>query len=261
VSEKYVPLMVYFKDRDIAEFFFSVLNRPGQLKRALEVFERHNVNVLSIFSSFDPDGVRCSVFAFVDLTGSDAGTEDIKGELERVTDGEVRVKMPPVRGFMMEELGFPLYVLPGVRAIILHASGLQEMIMSFHEKLGDTASVFLFHLAFSGGKYMAEYLSQMLAEVKNEHELLVEVLKIFQASGWARVELVEYDPLAAKIVVRMCDSVECSAFRGSGKPMSQLVRGYMSGLLTGLIGKEIRLVETKCIAKGDLYCEFRAEII
>ncbi len=259
--DKYVPLMAYFEGRDIAEFFFTVPNRPGHLRKALEVFERHNANVVSIFACSDPRGIMCSVFAFVDLTSSDVRGEDIRGELKRVTGGEVVVKTPPVKGFMMEELGFPLYVLPGVRGIILHAGGIQEMIRGFYEKFGDTASVFLFHLAFSGGKYMAEHLSQMLARMRSGYGLLVELLKIFQASGWGRVELAEYDPFATKIVVKMYDSVECGAFRGSGKAMSQLVRGYISGLLSGLIGREIRLIETKCIAKGDPYCEFYAEMV
>jgi len=78
----------------------------------------------------------------VDLISSDVRAEDIRGELKRVTSGEVVVKTPPVKGFMMEELGFPLYVLSGVRGIILHAGEIQEMIRGFYEKFGDTASVF-----------------------------------------------------------------------------------------------------------------------
>ena len=43
--------------------------------------------------------------------------------------------------------------------------------------------------------------------------------------------------------------------------MSQLIRGHISGFLTGLLKINVRAIETKCIAKGDPYCEFYIEKI
>ena len=193
VFERYVPWMMYAGDRDICEFYFTVPNRPGQLRRALEVFARYGINILSMSAYSLPDWERAPVFLFADTTGINVDAERVRRELEIAT----------------------------------------------------------------GGKFLAEYLSEKLG--LRGKELLVEVLKAYQASGWGRVELVRCDLHAANIVLRLYDSFECKVFRDIGRPASQFIRGHLSGLLSGLLGAEVRAIETKCIAKGDPYCEFYTE--
>ena len=158
---------------------------------------------------------------------------------------------------MIDEFAFPLYVFPGARSIILLEHDFQEMIKGLYEKAGESAVALLYHLAYSGGKFLADYLSEKL-KLKGE-ELLIEILKIYQAGGWGRAELIEYHPNRMKIILRLYDSIECKAFEGSYKPMSQLIRGHLSGLLSGLLKTDVRVIESKCIAKGDPYCEFYTE--
>ena len=160
---------------------------------------------------------------------------------------------------MIDEFAYPLYVFPGHRSIILLGHDFQEMIKGLYEKIGEGAAVLLYYLAYSGGKFIAEHLSEKIG-LKGE-ELLTEILKFYQASGWGRVELIEYYPYRMKITLRLYDSIECKAFKGSDKPMSQLIRGHLSGLLSSLLKTEVRAVESKCIAKGDKYCEFHVERI
>jgi len=62
-----------------------------------------------------------------------------------------------------------------------------------------------------------------------------------------------------RIVLRLYDSFECEAFRCSDRPASQFIRGHISGLISALLNSNIRVIETKCIAKGDDFCEFIAE--
>ena len=158
---------------------------------------------------------------------------------------------------MIDEFAFPLYVFPGARSIIILEHDFQEMIKGLYEKIGESAAALLYHLAYSGGKFLADYLSEKL-KLKGE-ELLIEILKIYQAGGWGRAELIEYHPYRMKIILRLYDSIECKAFEGSDKPMSQLIRGHLSGLLSGLLKTDVRVIESKCIAKGDPYCEFYTE--
>ena len=257
--ERYIPWMVYAGDRDIAEFYFTVPKGPGQLRRALEVFARYGINILNVGAHALPEWERGVVFVFADLTGLDVDVERVRRELEMATGGRVHVKRAPVRGFMMDEFAFPLYVFPGVRSIILLGHDFQEMVRGLYEKIGETAAVLLYHLAYSGGRFLAEYLSEKLG--LRERELLVEALKVYQAAGWGRVELVEYDLYGMRIILRLYDSVECEAFKGSDKPVSQLIRGHLSGLLSGLLKADVRVMESKCIAKGDPYCEFYVEMV
>ncbi len=249
--------MMYAKDRDIVEFYFTVPNKPGQLKKALEILAKYGINILSINAYSLPDWERAPVFIFADYTGIDIDFKSIKSELRLVTGSEVHIRKPSTRGFMMDELAFPLYVFPGVRSLIMLERDFQEMIKGLYEKLSETAAVFLYHLAYSGGKFLAEYLSKKL-NLRGK-DLLVETLKVYQAGGWGRVKLVRYNPYSMEIVLRLYNSIECKIFRGSGRPASQFIRGHISGLLTKILGKDVRAVETKCIAKGDLYCEFSVE--
>jgi len=257
VFKRYVPCMIHAKDRDIQEFYFTVPNQPGQLKKALDVFAKYCVNILNISAHSMPDWERTLVFLFADFTGLDVDAEHVREELEHVTGDKAYVKQAPVRGFMLDEFAFPLYVLPGVRSFVLLEHDFQGMIKGLYERLGETAAVFLYHLAYSGGKTLAEYISEKLG--LEGRELLIEVLKVYQASGWGRIELLEYDPYDVCVTLRLYDSVECKAFKGSGKPASQFIRGHLSGFLSGLLKTEVRVMELKCIAKGDPYCEFYAE--
>jgi len=254
VFGRFIPWMVYAEDRDIVEFYFTVSNKPGQLMKAIEIFTKYKVNILNISAYALPDWDRAPVFIFADFTDLDIDVGQIKGELELVTGGKVYLKTPPAKGFMMDEFAFPLYVFPGARSLIILEHDFQEMIRGLYEKLGETGAILIYHLAYSGGKLLAKYLSEKLG--LKDTELLIEVLKVYQAGGWGRVELIRYDPLTMSIVLRLYDSIECKTFKGSDKPASQFIRGHLSGLLSGLLNADIRIIESKCIAKGDPYCEF-----
>jgi len=249
--------MVYAEGRDIREFYFTVVNRPGQLMKALEVFAKYKINILNISAHSMPDWEKAPIFLFADFTDSEVKVEYVKRELEDVTGSKVYIKSSPVRGFMMDEFAFPLYVFPGVRSIIFLEPDFQEMIKGFYEKLGETAAVFLYHLAYSGGKFLAKYFSEKLG-LKGK-ELLVEILKAYQAGGWGKIELVECDFHKDRIVLRLHNSIECKIFKGSNKTASQFIRGHISGLLSELLKANVRVMESKCIAKGDQYCEFHME--
>ena len=257
VFERYIPWMIYAEDRDIWELYFTVPNRPGQLKKTLDVLAQHNVNVLNVNAYSLPGWERAPVFLFADFTGLNLSIERVKKELELVTGSKVYVKSSPVKGFMMDEFAFPLFVFPGVRSLVILERDFQEMVKGLYRRMGDAAAVFLYHLAFSGGKFLAEYLSRKLG--LRGRELLAETLKAYQAGGWGRVELVRYEPYTMSIVLRLYDSVECKIFKGSSKPASQFIRGHLSGLLSGLLKASIRVMESRCIAMGDPYCEFYAE--
>lgn len=257
VVEEYIPCIIYSGGRNIFELHFTIPNKPGQLRRALKIFSEHNIDLVNISTYSLPDWDRAPVFMFADFTDSDVSIEDIKKMLEQTTGDKVHVKVHPPKRFIIGELAFPLYIFPGVRCLILTEYNFREMIKGFYEKMGETAAVFLYHLAYSGGKFIGKYLAGKLS-LKDE-ALLTEVLKFYQACGWGRVKLVKYDPKKLKIAIRIYDSIECGIFKNRDKPVSQLIRGHISGVLSGLLEKEVRVMETKCIAKGDPYCEFHME--
>jgi predicted hydrocarbon binding protein len=112
-------------------------------------------------------------------------------------------------------------------------------------------------MAYYGGKFMAEYLSKRLGPRWGKGRLISEAIKIYRAGGWGNIELVKYSPEENEIVLRLYHSFECEAFKGSEKPMSSFVKGHINGLVSGILDRELSITETRCIAVGDLYCEFK----
>jgi len=255
---RYIPWMLYAPDAELCEFYFTIPNKPGQLKKALEVFEKYRVNILSISCYVLSTWLEGHIFIFADVKNVKDRLETIKTELKKVA-GEIHVKYQPVSGFMIDEFAHPVYVFPGVRSLILLEPDFAEMIKGLYEKFGEIAATLLYHEAFSGGKFLAKYLSEKL-KISGK-ELLMECLKFYQAGGWGRVVLVKCNFKKPEIVLRLYDSLECRIFGKREKPASHFLRGHISGLLTGLLNKEVRVIEKKCIAVGDPYCEFYLEKI
>lgn len=101
------------------------------------------------------------IFIFADVKKAGEKLENIEEELEKVA-GDIYIKYQPVPGFMIDEFTHPVYVFPGVRSLILLEPDFAEMIKGLYEKFGEIAATLLYHEAFSGGKFLAEYLSKKL---------------------------------------------------------------------------------------------------
>nr|MDO8099777.1 V4R domain-containing protein [Candidatus Njordarchaeota archaeon] len=84
-------------------------------------------------------------------------------------------------------------------------------------------------------------------------ELLVGYLS---TSGLGMTELVRFTD--SLITFRVRNSL-CSLSKDFSRPMGPYLSGVFAGVLEFLLGKPIRCVETKCVAKGDEYCEFTCE--
>ena len=248
------PWIVHAKGRELCEIFLSVENSPGRLVEALRVLAKHHVNILHISGHALPEWERAPVLLFVDVTGRRHVLEELKEELEAVTGAPVRYQLASVEGLMMDELTLPLCALPGVRSIVVGEDDLASMLRGIYERMADVGRAFIFNLAYFGGRSTAEYLAGRL-DLAGE-ELIRECLKVYQATGLGRVELVSYNPEEPRAILRMHDSIECKAFRGQGRPASHYIRGHLSGLLSRLLDEELLAVEVKCVAAGDAYCEF-----
>jgi len=58
------------------------------------------------------------------------------------------------------------------------------------------------------------------------------------------------------MVYRVNNSKLAKLYGNIGKPVDHIPRGWFAGAACVFFGKDVDAVETKCIAKGDEYCEF-----
>jgi len=251
---RFLPWIVYSKGRDIAEFFITIRNRAGELNKVLNIFSEYGINLIDISAYSPVEEEKVPVFIFADITGKKNILDRLKNSLENETGYKILIKKSNVKGFMIDELGFPICSIPGIQAIILSGPGFEGMIRGLYEKFGDIVSVYLYHLAYYAGKAIAKSLVKELG--LTGENLLKEVIKIYMAYGWGRMELIKFSEDLSVLKIRLYDSIECNIFKGSGKASSHFIRGHLAGLINGLFNKDIKLVEVKCIAKGDKYCEF-----
>lgn len=90
---------------------------------------------------------------------------------------------------------------------------------------------------------------------------LIDWIKNFaEIGGWGQIEIVDYDETNLRAIVRITNTPVGSAMANKvSKPVDHVFRGFMAGAASGAYQKDIDYIETKCVAKGDPYCEFIAK--
>jgi len=92
-------------------------------------------------------------------------------------------------------------------------------------------------------------------------EMLLKFLACLAASlGWGKFTLEEFDKETRGLKVRAEDSFECRIAEGVGEARGYFIRGCILGVATEIFQPEnLTVEETKCIAKGDPYCEYQVK--
>jgi predicted hydrocarbon binding protein len=79
--------------------------------------------------------------------------------------------------------------------------------------------------------------------------------------GWGAAEIIEY--ASERVIIRFYNSYEARSYfannkKKTSKPQCNYLRGVITSVCAVAWNKEAKGEETKCLAKGDEYCEFEA---
>jgi predicted hydrocarbon binding protein len=252
-------VLVYMRERG-RKLFLVALDLEDQVGALADVstrMEKVRFNVVSGFvSAPGPDDVgRCS---FVGVATDRALTASgLKRALE-ASDKVVACRVKEAhRDILVDSFNFPLTWNNGDRAVMLRVEFFSEMKQTIHKVLQSGADVVLYELGYEHG---APSWKSLLSDFSVDDAAgLQEVLHIYDAVGWGRVEVVSFDKPSKTATVRMRDNFECSV-AGGRDPSSHFVRGHLAGAFSAVFGSEAKVVETKCIAVGDEYCEFAVNL-
>lgn len=148
-----------------------------------------------------------------------------------------------------------LQLLKGKQAVILRNVTFAAIHERLSEILGESPAAFVLFEAGRGcGKRSIERLaSETRASGK---ALLAEVGKLKEVEGWASISFNKFNVETGAGAIIVKDSFEALGRGPSKQPVCQFLRGYLSSVVSHVVGKEVVLIETKCIAKGDPYCVF-----
>lgn len=118
------------------------------------------------------------------------------------------------------------------------------------------AEVILQRMGYSYGRYLGRYAK---SKEKNAMQTFEALQGFARESGWGEMHLNSGDLSAgqAKIVVKGC--FFCLHIRDSNEPVCNMLVGLVGGVADEIVGKTHRVLEEKCIAKGDAVCEILVE--
>ncbi|MBO3839394.1 MAG: V4R domain-containing protein [Thermoproteota archaeon] len=241
-------------------YFISVtlVNKSGVLASFLDVFKNYNFNIIGIIGEAVTRKEEMEVSIFLETPVKMDRTEleiIIKKETNRMkVVKDVRIFDHFLEGFDADVYHFPLTV-EKVRVAIFPLTVLEGFIKTVRNAFDKPISqTILWYQGREVGRTIFESYERVFG-LKGARAL--EFLRVRALLfGWAYMETSKFEELKKTATIRLFDNWECELFKGSKEPQNHFMRGILVGFLTGLFGVETEAVETKCIAKGDAFCEF-----
>lgn len=220
------------------------------LMSTLEVFNSFNYKIYHFATLRSNSRIYILIFAI----GNKNLIDKIKNELvKKIGIGNVITSYKEINEYLTINLLFPP-TFKGKRAIILTEYFYEAFIKRLREKLGPGYEAILYYIGLEMGCRLCE---EHLKVIGRDLEKLKRVIsEIFNHLGLGILEWIDLNDHNA--VLRIHNNFECSLFLNSGKASSHIVRGILTGWFIALFNiddSRVRSIETKCIAKGDSYCE------
>ncbi len=250
--------LIFRRGRDLYGFEVDLNNVPGALAAVTSVAHGHNLNIYYIeILSYTED--IYSLFFVLDFTGTEMDPQHIKEEIAKKKTYVRSVTISPMYKDVIFPSKFsPLYVGPS-RAVILGEATLHGLIEQIRNNLGEEAGqAFLYQLGIGIGQWVYRKYSELtMGSVEDSIKLLAAFCR---GVRWG--DVIDYSIDDDKIIVRIKDLWECDIQKGMvNKPASHLVRGIIAGYAFKILGREVIVNETRCMAIGDPYCQFEVNII
>lgn len=126
--------------------------------------------------------------------------------------------------------------------------------------LGTPGEALLFHIGHNAGSSLARDTLKSVGS----RQRAVEYLKMyFESLGLGLLDVVRFVE-GREAVIRIYDNIECMSMKGEAlsRPekaayyTSNLIRGMIAGYFEKIFGTPVSVAETRCIVRGDPYCEF-----
>ncbi len=126
--------------------------------------------------------------------------------------------------------------------------------------LGVGAKASLYMVGREFGRDFSEEMNARLDAGSYTHDMAgvsKVIVDMFMKLGFGKIELAE--ATQSKIVLHAYETPTSEVVKEAKEPVCHLERGMLAGLIENVVGKQVRVKETKCRARGDEYCEFVIE--
>ncbi|MEM2546891.1 MAG: V4R domain-containing protein [Candidatus Bathyarchaeia archaeon] len=250
-------VMIFDENQKMYGLAIEAKVEKGNLRKLAEVAESLDITIRYIqFSMNEAHKSTVNAIAFLDFSKSKATPEEA---LEIILNSHNFVKnakiiKPHGGGIVFDNHFFPL-IAANERAVIFRKSVYEALFNGVREKFGSAGEAMLYYQGFSIGFEIYDTYREIAKS--DAIEDLVEVAKAINMTlGWGIIDHVDIDLQRKSANLRVYQNFECELGVGKGKPYSQFYRGAVAGIYTRFFGKDVKVKEKKCIAKGDQFCEF-----
>lgn len=231
----------------------------GPTSELIKIFNRRNISLLTINSHRKGDLIYD--FIIIDLTGKKRLKEEIRKEILDKFGDRLRLFEcieTGIPGFVFNKNGFPLVFnfndeYTPVAAIGIHAW--KTLFEGLIERFGAGGSVIIWFMGMDMGENSARRVMRLKGSFSCPDRIKISLSRL-QSLGWGKFEIAECDESGKRVVIRVRDNFEELATLDMEDYESNFLRGFLVGLISVLFGKACRGTESKCIKKGDKYCEF-----
>ncbi|MEM3832610.1 MAG: V4R domain-containing protein [Thermoprotei archaeon] len=250
--------VILFSEDKIYGFSIFTENLIGVIGNVGRTCAENNINIINLKTSINVlENNMAHIFIAVDMSNSVIEPSDLRLKLLSLKGiKEVDIIDPIFPGVLIDITHYPITLYSGIKSIITSEFIWWGIFVGLRKQLGETvAGVTLWNMGYVTGKKLWEFFYDIRrASVKDVVELLRHTAI---ATGWVNdFEIVEYSPINSKAIVRVRDNWECSIVGKTGKSESHYSRGILAGFFSNHFKVECQAFETKCISKGDEYCEF-----
>ena len=151
---------------------------------------------------------------------------------------------------------------PDTGVILRKADGMRVMALSsvawvtLENELASTfvsgAAVILQRMGYSYGRYKAKLA---VASGMTPDDFLDVVVQYSKEAGWGRLVLNSGDVKKGQAHIIVKDCYFCLHWKDSQVPVCHMLVGFIGGVADQMLGRVHRVIEMRCIAKGDNVCE------
>ena len=254
-----ISRFIVIPSRKVYGIYIKVKAEPSILRELATLAEKNNITILYLtFSTPQYPNEPIKAISFLDFTNAATDIHNIISEVSKMDFVYETKLIEPIKdGFIVDTLSLPL-TLDGERAMIIRQEGFKALLDKILE-LGPSGEAILYHVGFNLGLGYAKTHARLekILGIDTPSDILEYIIKpLFKAVGFGEIKIISIDPEVPELTVRVYSNFECELAPRSDKSASNFIRGIIAGVPSGLFGVTITAEETKCIARGDDYCEF-----
>jgi predicted hydrocarbon binding protein/predicted amino acid-binding ACT domain protein len=230
---------------------------PGAVAKTAKLLADAKINIKTGSTFYLPEYPNAGIWSsFVDFSKATKSPEEVLEELKKL-DVVLDVRLEEPKPAPFESIHFPV-LHATTRALILPIGMFWALWDGFERILQPSG---LAAVLYNAGKEVGDRAAKRLSEMFNVEgkELVQAFAQAVKATGWGITEVssIYMKKHSATIIVREC--FEAVAWRKKPYNVCHWTRGYLAGYMSTVFGKPVEAFETKCIARGDQYCEFKIQ--